>query len=652
MNGIGFQEPFFLWALLFLLVVLLIHLLKRPRTVKLTFSTLRFFDESSVKANRSRRLRRFLLLVARFSLVVLLVLLFARPFNRDDPMRVVSDPQHDLYVWIDPTPSMSYREKERSIGDRAYRMLDSLAELRHSKTGIYLYDHEKNDFVTYDGQGDIGFKICYRLGIEELQRAYSRAVERAKRPVFLFVSDFQRTTTRQLVKLQVSDRDVPVPLIAVSLTPRNARNCRVGEVRATFHRETVIRSRIVNQGNKSEAGTFFAIIDNIRTPPVHTHLSAGGDTSVSLVVPRRPEERWGSVIFNSNDPLTFDDTGYFTTGRPGSCSVLLIGDAEANYPVAAALKASHGEMWQPVIIETPESVTMEECTAADVIIINGCRKTAAPLQLLMSTHSTGKQAFLFAPGNSDTTVGIEEQLLDFLAEEDRSVHKMAAPLAVQLTDTLSDLWRGFPSLLSEEVHIYRYRRGLNGDVILRLSNGEPFSVVKRDRFGRVWIVCAGPIGITEENNFCETAFFVPFVDRCARHLFDELRQHAVPWFAGKTMKNPWYGDRNGAQIIAGTGKPVMRLRQQLTFFIDVPGIYTVIPPDGPSFIKPVIPDTLESILDYSVPGEKKGAWVHVTSRELLAYLNRNARSSVWFLPWLLLSLLLLAEVLLGDYRRR
>ena len=89
MNGIGFLEPLFLWGLLFTVAVVLIHLLKRPRTVRLDFSTLRFFDETTVASNRSRRLRRLLLLLVRLLLAILLVVLFARPFFKHDPLRII-----------------------------------------------------------------------------------------------------------------------------------------------------------------------------------------------------------------------------------------------------------------------------------------------------------------------------------------------------------------------------------------------------------------------------------------------------------------------------------------------------------------------------------------------------------------------------------
>ena len=106
LSSFGFVEPAFLWALSALIGVLLIHFLKRPRTIRLAFSTLRFFDESARNASRSSRLRRLLLLITRLLLVAVIVLIFARPFFSDDPLRCLRDPQYDLHVWIDPTPSM------------------------------------------------------------------------------------------------------------------------------------------------------------------------------------------------------------------------------------------------------------------------------------------------------------------------------------------------------------------------------------------------------------------------------------------------------------------------------------------------------------------------------------------------------------------
>ena len=36
--------------------------------------------------------------------------------------------------------------------------------------------------------------------------------------------------------------------------------------------------------------------------------------------------------------------------------------------------------------------------------------------------------------------------------------------------------------------------------------------------GRKWVISATPLGIINENNLCETGFFVPFIDRLARYV--------------------------------------------------------------------------------------------------------------------------------------
>ena len=75
----------------------------------------------------------------------------------------------------------------------------------------------------------------------------------------------------------------------------------------------------------------------------------------------------------------------------------------------------------------------------------------------------------------------------------------ADPLNVALTDTISGLWRGFPSLLVKEARIYSRLDGLRGVVLARLTDRPPFAVRLDDAFGRPWIVLATPIGITEAN---------------------------------------------------------------------------------------------------------------------------------------------------------
>ena len=78
---LAFFQPYMLWGLAALAVPLLIHFFNRKRTVKLDFSSLRFFTATAVVADRTRSVKRWLQLLLRLALVGALVFVFARPHD-------------------------------------------------------------------------------------------------------------------------------------------------------------------------------------------------------------------------------------------------------------------------------------------------------------------------------------------------------------------------------------------------------------------------------------------------------------------------------------------------------------------------------------------------------------------------------------------
>src|SRR5437588_2933305 len=80
MPGFGLIHLGFLAAAAAVAVPILIHLLLKPRARKLDIGTLRFLKLVLKDSTRRKKLRRWLLFALRVSAVLLLALLFARPY--------------------------------------------------------------------------------------------------------------------------------------------------------------------------------------------------------------------------------------------------------------------------------------------------------------------------------------------------------------------------------------------------------------------------------------------------------------------------------------------------------------------------------------------------------------------------------------------
>lgn len=129
MSSISFFNPQFFFALAFIVLIVLIHFLKRPRTISLNFSTLRFFTQNAVIQRKTRNLRKLLQLLTRCAIAAVIIALFARPFNSSEPLNKLHYPQTPVYLWVDPTLSMDYTDGPMSIGQLSHSIIDSLHKL-------------------------------------------------------------------------------------------------------------------------------------------------------------------------------------------------------------------------------------------------------------------------------------------------------------------------------------------------------------------------------------------------------------------------------------------------------------------------------------------------------------------------------------------
>ncbi|MCO5723620.1 BatA domain-containing protein [Robiginitalea marina] len=106
-----FKHPELLWGLLLLLIPILVHLLRLRRFRDTPFTNVRILKKILVEANRSSRLKKWLLLLARLGLIAALVLAFCQPFLSS---QTVGKPK-DILVYLDNSFSMQVQEGNSSL---------------------------------------------------------------------------------------------------------------------------------------------------------------------------------------------------------------------------------------------------------------------------------------------------------------------------------------------------------------------------------------------------------------------------------------------------------------------------------------------------------------------------------------------------------
>ena len=653
MNDIAFFRPEFFWALSFIGIVILLHFLRHPKTVRMDFSSLRFFHNDAVRSNRTRKIRKILQLLTRISIVALLIFLFAAPYKNNDPSGNLHNPQCNVYCWVDPTMSMEYRQDQTSLGQKAHNLLDSLNRYLPASSRLFMYDHNNKKFNLKRNEFE-QFKSSYKpLDMDNLfETVLSDKDFSSEQSLLLLFSDFQEPVTDKTDSLL---KILPGQLtaICVPLTPHLPWNYSLKDVHLA--NEEKVQGTVCANGRDLAKGKLFCETGNMRTETTLLDIKKNECVNTQLRISSKGNLGGGKVVLEIDDPLQFDNVSFFAPQRQQNHRVLIVGNRQKNSVIASALNVSD-KRWNPVILKDELDVTYTDLDSADIIIINSVSGISKQMDAFMAAYSGKEKALIRALDNSGGTVQASQSgnfaLLNKVFKDissGKSV-RLPTPLTLVLPDTISDLWKGFPRMRSEEVAVYGYYNGIPGETLLHLGNGSGFMSQIKDRFSRNWIILSTPIGITEDNNLCETGFFVPFVDRICRYGIAMSSRSDNSILTGMPYRNPFYNSEISASVFDSDNRLILTLQNQSSVVFDQPGIYKIAPEGKKPYYLTVTIDPEESILSYRSPDTLKNS-VNMSPDKLLSALNSRQSSFFWFLPWIILFCLIVLEVLLWERKR-
>jgi hypothetical protein len=367
LRGLSFFNPAYLWALAFLAVPIIIHFLRRRQTVTLDFSSIRFLKNTAVQASRMRWLKNILLLLNRLLLIVLLVLLFAQPYNKQDPFRIISSSNTALYIWIDPTISMGYARDEMSLWEEACAMASVFDTVLHTAAKLYCYDGRVDDFVSVPPGGIAGV-ITERItplrhGPTDFEQMLAKFQEFKKKesrtPVLVMISDFQTKDKKNFEDFFSASQQI-YPNLCVSVAPDNPWNHALQAPRISFEDAPELTGSVKAHGRELSNGTVIVLIQSMRAGQKTVKVKRNDSVTVSLDVSRHGPGSRGEVQLLVTDPYVYDNTSYFVNRRTEKKRILILSDNDASFVIEAALRSVAGEHWYPPRVLNPLEVTYDE----------------------------------------------------------------------------------------------------------------------------------------------------------------------------------------------------------------------------------------------------------------------------------------------------
>src|SRR5438105_2880798 len=135
MTGFGLIHLGFLAAAAAVAVPILIHLLLKPRARQMDIGTLRFLKLALRDSTRRRKLRRWLLFALRVAAVLLLALLFARPYYSSAGNE---GREREVVLLVDQSASMGVVHADRTLFDRAQEAAEKILKQLPEGTATHL----------------------------------------------------------------------------------------------------------------------------------------------------------------------------------------------------------------------------------------------------------------------------------------------------------------------------------------------------------------------------------------------------------------------------------------------------------------------------------------------------------------------------------
>ncbi len=390
----GLLFPLYLLGALALAIPVLLHLRRRPPKDRVVFSSLMFLDPQTPQRKRRNKLENLILLALRCLALLLLALLFSRPFFRDPDALAGANQGTVRVVLVDRSASMQRGGMWEAAVEQAKTVLTSAKP--EDQLALLAFDATTETLLGFDQWRElppISRQAAARENLEKSGAGWRKTAldaaliesigliedetkGAAGEKEIVLISDLQDGATRTGLDNFAWPEDVELRLN--QLTPENAGNAAAHLVARAENEDeeeesetAALRIRVTNAAS-SETEAFTLAWDGDPKNAVDVRLPAGATRVV--VAPPRPAPT-SQFLELRGDSEMFDNRVYVAPPEARPVQVLYVGgriDAgDTNSPLFYLQRAlSPTATLAPTLKwATPAELTQNQVRTADVIVL-------------------------------------------------------------------------------------------------------------------------------------------------------------------------------------------------------------------------------------------------------------------------------------------
>ena len=535
----SFLFPSFLWGLLALAVPIAIHLFNFRRTRRVYFTNVALLQTVQTTTRSFRRLRDWLILLARCLFLAALVVAFAQPFIPSKSSLGLSR-QGATSLYVDNSFSMQNEEANNALHRRyidiAVGKLDQVLTLFRNATSLQLLT---NDFSADEQQTATSEAIRDRLASVKLaytprtletvyrrQRNLLGSTGRTGTHQLFWFSDFQKSTAGDLSRIKIDTAD---RLFIVPISAQAERNVAVDSVWLTtpFVREMQNNSlnvRLRNSGSEAVQNLPIRLfLDDVQvsTASVNVPANSTGDVTLTVNVTKKGFHR-GRVFFD-DQPITFDNDYYFVIEASPAIRVLHLYGQRTGGPdyIQAVFENDSLFAFRQF---SAQNFDVGQLKGADLVVLEGVAQVSGTLRTELDQFvKQGGSMLVIPPARPDgASYG---QFLSSLNVPGLQVNPVdTAPIPVAEPDRRNPFFadvfqQGFRQealSMPQATPVWQWN---GGDRLLTLRSGQSFLTQSRvggnsaSRQGQLYLL-ASPLS-ADYGNLAQHALFVPVMYKMA-----------------------------------------------------------------------------------------------------------------------------------------
>lgn len=589
----GFLSPWFLGGLLAVGLPIYVHLLRQHKSNPLPFSSLMFFERRTQSSVKHRRLKYLALLLMRCALLVLLALLFAKPYIS---RAVTGDAQGRKMLLVAVDNSFSMRAGTR-MADAKAKALEALGSFRPGDRGQVIAFASGAQLLT-EPVTDLNE---LRAAINGIQVGDGRSAygEIARVIRTLVPPDGMPVEAHVITDGQKTSMPVPFSELAVSPGTKLTVHSVVNREEPNWYVEAVHAPRSVFQPKKVRVQAVVAGA-GVETPTeTNVTLLLNGKTLESKKVTVPPFGRAtldfylpdaaygmnkGEVRIDSRDKLAADDVFPFSIERKEAQRVLVVHEPG---------RTRAADYYKAALESTPDTGFAVDTATSDQAANLDVKKypfvVLADTVVNLNDYMKAGGSVLVAAGSSLAARGnVLGMKVDAARYAARNAERFYAA---------GDVDEAHPSVAKagkfENVKFYQVVQldPSNGRVVAKLTDGSPLLVERTVGTGRLLVFASTFDNIA--NDLPLHAAFVPFVEQSALYLSGSDAASA------QYMVDSFVDLKGGGEIMGPDGQRALSLAEAAkspAFRLTKEGYWEVRRPNGNHELIAVHSDRRESDL--------------------------------------------------------